>query len=158
MSDLPPPPATPAPQKKRRRWPWVLLGVLIALIAVPAGCVALLGAAVDDAADEIDRRQQEIQADVQGCTVVGPEQFNDTWLIVECVVVNQSSNRSNYSFTVGATVDGQRYGTTTFLVDNLRSGETATVRSTVIPDGDPAAPDPATVELEVFDVTRFSAE
>ncbi|TXG90550.1 hypothetical protein DW322_10340 [Rhodococcus rhodnii] len=47
----PPPPYPPPQQKKRRIWPWVLLGVILAFVLLFAGCVALFGGV----ASEIDR-------------------------------------------------------------------------------------------------------
>ena len=47
---------TATPPKKRRRWPWVLLGVGGTFAVLMGGCAALLGTAasqIDDAAAEV---------------------------------------------------------------------------------------------------------
>lgn len=35
------------PPKKRKKWPWVLLGIFILLVALFGGCMAVVGKAVD---------------------------------------------------------------------------------------------------------------
>ncbi len=45
--------------KKRARWPWIVGGVLLVFVIGIAGCVALVGTAVDHAAKEIGREQEK---------------------------------------------------------------------------------------------------
>jgi hypothetical protein len=44
--------------KKKARWPWVLLGVFVVFGLGIVGCVAVVGTAVDHAANEIGREQE----------------------------------------------------------------------------------------------------
>lgn len=56
------PAAMPAQQlapKKRAKWPWVLGGIFLVFILGIAGCVALVGTAVDHAAKEIGKEQEK---------------------------------------------------------------------------------------------------
>ncbi|GAA4402148.1 MmpS family transport accessory protein [Tsukamurella soli] len=52
-----PPQAYPPiqPPKKRRIWPWVLLGILVVFIAIVAGCTAMVGSAVKSVSDDSKR-------------------------------------------------------------------------------------------------------
>ncbi|NMO01846.1 hypothetical protein HH308_11550 [Gordonia sp. TBRC 11910] len=37
----------PAPPKKRKKWPWILLALVVVILALAGGCVAIVGTAVD---------------------------------------------------------------------------------------------------------------
>lgn len=41
--------------KKRKKWPWVLLAIVVLILALAGGCVALIGGAADSINDESNR-------------------------------------------------------------------------------------------------------
>ncbi|TWS19753.1 hypothetical protein FK268_23685, partial [Tsukamurella sputi] len=44
------------PPKKRKKWPWVLLGIFILIVALFGGCMAVVGKAVD----EVDKESKSV--------------------------------------------------------------------------------------------------
>ncbi|WP_432249727.1 MmpS family transport accessory protein [Streptomyces sanyensis] len=64
------PPRQPAPQpRRRRRWPWVLLGVVVLLAG---GCAAVVAVLVNEVSDEVDRPVTvvyEVTGDAEEVTV-----------------------------------------------------------------------------------------
>jgi Mycobacterium membrane protein len=60
--------APTAPPKKRKVWPWVLLGVCLVLILGFAGCVAIIGTAANQVGDQIkaDSRPVLVTYEVTG--------------------------------------------------------------------------------------------
>lgn len=37
----------PQPPKKRKKWPWILLALVVVILALAGGCIAIVGSAVD---------------------------------------------------------------------------------------------------------------
>jgi hypothetical protein len=57
------------PPKKRKKWPWILLAVVVLFIAAMGGCVALIGGAVDSVDEESNKEvavTYEVVGDAQG--------------------------------------------------------------------------------------------
>ncbi|MGC5258264.1 hypothetical protein ACPXCG_18120 [Gordonia sp. DT218] len=50
-----PPPGYPPPPKKRKKWPWILLALVVVFLVVVGGCVALVGGAIDSVDEESER-------------------------------------------------------------------------------------------------------
>ena len=48
------PPQTP-PAKKRKKWPWILGGIILLFVAMFGGCMALIGGAANEIDKEINR-------------------------------------------------------------------------------------------------------
>ncbi|GAB20195.1 hypothetical protein GOEFS_106_00930 [Gordonia effusa NBRC 100432] len=46
----------PAPPKKKAKWPWILLALVVVFLALVGGCVALVGGAANEVANEIDKQ------------------------------------------------------------------------------------------------------
>jgi hypothetical protein len=58
-----PPPVSGVPPKKRKKWPWVLGGLLVIMLTGFAGCAALVGGAVvavDDAVAESTAKREAV--------------------------------------------------------------------------------------------------
>ncbi|KXP00922.1 MmpS family transport accessory protein [Tsukamurella pseudospumae] len=43
------------PPKKRKKWPWVLLGIFILIVALAGGCMAMIGGAAKSISDESNK-------------------------------------------------------------------------------------------------------
>jgi len=48
-------PYLPAAEKKRKKWPWVVGGIVVVFIAIIGGCAALIGGAAKHVSDEANR-------------------------------------------------------------------------------------------------------
>lgn len=82
--------ATPAsPAKKRRVWPWILLGVLVVLVG---GC-GLIIFAIDEAVDDLEEQDRRALEQTT-CAVTGVDFVDD--LELEITVTNTTSERSSY--------------------------------------------------------------
>ena len=102
-----------APPKKRRRWPWVLVGIFGTFAVLIGGCAALIGGAAkqiaDDAADEAAEvadggvsngaGSRDATADV-GTPTMTPEDSLGLSFIQTRPVTNHSSGRSDYMIEV----------------------------------------------------------
>lgn len=51
----PPPGPYVPPQKKRKKWPWVLLALVVVFLVLVGGCIALIGGAAESIDDEAKR-------------------------------------------------------------------------------------------------------
>jgi hypothetical protein len=48
-------PYVPPAEKKRKKWPWIVGGIVLVFIAMIAGCAALIGGAAKHVSDEANR-------------------------------------------------------------------------------------------------------
>jgi hypothetical protein len=138
-----PPPSFPTvqakPPKRRRRWPWVLVGIAATFIVLIGGCAALVGGAVKQASDNAAHvaaggvssglGAKDATADVGTPTMTAPDAIGFSY--VEMPVTNHSSGRSDYFIEMAIdSADGQtQLDTTTALVSNLEAGQSTTAKS-----------------------------
>jgi hypothetical protein len=133
------------PPKKRRRWPWILVGVLGTFVVLGGGCAALIGGAAKQVADSAAKQaevaaeggvsngigSQDATADVGTPTMAAPDAIGVVY--VQIPVTNHSSGRSDYFIDVAIeSADGAtQLGTAFASVQGLEAGQTTTTQAMV---------------------------
>ncbi len=90
----------PAPPKKRRKWPIVLVGILVLLALLFAGCVALVGGAVnsiDKSIKESEKKNAPREVQVGKQFTVGKHQTLAGWKVKKHLRRPASSARHDAS-------------------------------------------------------------
>src|SRR4051794_30352369 len=147
-----PTPTFPQPQlqvvaapKKRRRWPWILVGIVGTFVVLGGGCAALVGGAVKHAADSAAKDAkvvaeggvsngigtQDATADVGTPTMGAPDAIGVAY--VQIPVTNNSSGRSDYFIDVVIeSADGAtQLDTSSAFVQALEAGQSTTAEAMV---------------------------
>lgn len=149
------PPAAQPPRKKKV-WPWVLGGFLLACALGIGGCAALIGGsavAISNAADEAIQSSEAKEAAAAAEVTMTSCAGDGTWFEATGVAANGSSERSDYFIEVtflDATGVNLDTGFATAL--NVEPGQTATWSATAF-----AAAAAGTVECNVADVSRTAS-
>ena len=127
------------PTKKRRRWPWVLVGVGGTFVVLMGGCAALIGGAAsqinNDAAEVAEGGvsngigSKDATADVGTPTMTPADSLG--FSTVQIPVTNNSSGRSNYWIDVVIeSADGAtQFESTMAIVNDLDPGQSATAET-----------------------------
>ena len=134
---------------RKRRWPWVLLTLLVLLVLAVGGCVALAGNAIDDAAE---RHEADQASAAQEVTTNGCEVRTGVAVWATGTVTNGTSQRSDYTIeVVSVGADGVQRATGITFAPNVDPGQTAQWEA-------PMALDPADAgDCKVVDVTRMAS-
>ena len=155
------------PPKKRRRWPWVLLGIGGTFAVLIGGCTALFAGAasqIDDAVEEANEEvaeggisngigSQDATADVGTPTMEAPDAIGVSYIKIP--VTNNSSGRSDYHIElVIESADGATQLDTAFaFVTELEAGQSATAEA-MVTDADSF---PADAVIRVTTVERTAS-
>jgi hypothetical protein len=137
------------PPTKRRRWPWILVGVVGTFVVLGGGCAALIGGAAKQVADSAAKQaevaaeggvsngigSQDAAADVGTPTMAAPDAIGIVY--VQLPVTNHSSGRSDYFIDVAIeSADGAtQLGTTSAFVQGLEAGQSTTAEAMVADAG-----------------------
>ena len=145
FSAPPVPQISVTPPKKRRRWPWILLGVGATFAVLMGGCMALVGAAASQIGDEAAEVAEggisngvgshDATADIGTPTMAAPDAIGVSH--VEIPVTNNSSGRSDYwiELVIESADGATQLETTSAFVEDLEAGQSTTAEAMVIDAG-----------------------
>ncbi|MET3959818.1 hypothetical protein ABIE52_006753 [Rhodococcus sp. OAS809] len=91
----------PLPPQKKKKWPWILLAIVVVFIALVAGCTALVGGAINSV-DEESKKEIVVTYEVTGES--------------DGAIVTYTGNDSNISQDTAATLPWTKDVTVTGLI------------------------------------------
>lgn len=91
----------PLPPQKKKKWPWILLAIVVVFIALFAGCTALVGGAINSV-DEESKKEVVVTYEVTGDS--------------EGAIITYTANDSNLSQDTAATLPWTKDVTVTGLI------------------------------------------
>jgi hypothetical protein len=148
--------AAAPPAKRRRRWPYVLLGLGLAVVLGVVALAALAGTAANEIGNAIEEVEaDQAAADAAATIDVGPAQCEqrEGGYYAAGTLTNGSAERSDYTIEArGVDAGGTLIANGTAFVPNVDPGQSAPW-STLLELADM----PAGVRCEVVDVTRWAS-